>query len=368
MGALWALPILALATLRRRRPAVEEAAPLQGPLLSVVIPARNESVNIDQVLESLQRSCYRDLEIVVVDDRSTDDTAERVARRAATDPRLRLVPGQPLPPGWFGKPWALTQGATAARGEILCFVDADTTLHPDLLPHAVGALHASEADLYTLSSRLRCESLWERLVMPQVWIILALRYTPARVNRARRPDDVVANGQFIMMTRRSHEAIGGHAAVHDQVVEDLALAQRCVTLGLRLRMEFGEAMLATRMYRDLPGLVEGWSKNLFVGARQSLRSFPRLQPFAPLFLLGAFGFWLVPLLVLLPLGLTGAAIVAVCASLCFWALALAGMRIPPGYALGYPLGAAMAMWIAARSTLRGTRRITWRGRDYGPGS
>lgn len=222
--------------------------------------------------------------------------------------------------------------------------------------------------MLTLTSRQHCRTFWERLVMPQIWVLLGLRYPPQGVNRATRTDQLVANGQFIMVDRSAYDAAGGHAAVQGEVVEDLALAQHFFRQGRRLRMHYGETLLATRMYRSLGEMVEGWSKNLYIGARQSAGDSAMLQALAPFGVMLGFLFWLLPP-VLLALGVAmPAMLVAVGCSLVFWALISFGMQIPPWYALGYPLGAAMALWITIRSTLRGRRRVEWRGRMYGSSS
>ncbi|MDH4045502.1 MAG: glycosyltransferase, partial [Gemmatimonadota bacterium] len=147
------------------------------------------------MIRSVLGSTYPDLELIVVDDRSTDDTADQVARLAQSDPRLRLVAGEQLPPGWYGKPWACRQGYQAATGDVLVFTDADTRHEPALLAHAVGALHSESADLVTIAPRQRCVTFWERVIMPQIWVLLGLRFHPDTVNRARRERDVIANGQ-----------------------------------------------------------------------------------------------------------------------------------------------------------------------------
>jgi len=173
-------------------------------MVSVIVPARNEERNIATVLSSILASTYEPFELLVVDDRSTDATASVVS--AVHDARLRLVRGGNLPAGWFGKPWACFQGYTHARGDVLLFTDADTHHQPALLSHAVGSLLAERADLVTVAPRQRCISFWERIVMPQIWFLLALRYSPSSVNRARNPRDVIANGQFILTTRAAYEA------------------------------------------------------------------------------------------------------------------------------------------------------------------
>lgn len=367
----WLVPFAALARLGRRTPELS-AAPVvtDGPLISVIIPARNESRVIATVLESVRRSRYRSLEIIVVDDRSTDDTAGRVRTVAAQDARVRLIEGEPLPDGWFGKPWACVQGARAARGEILVFTDADTRHAPDLLPHAVGALRSERADLLTISPRQRCETFWERIVMPQIWFLLGVRYHPRAVNRARRARDVIANGQFIMVHREAYDRVGTHAAVKGEVAEDLALAQAFFAAGMKSWFAFAESLMETRMYESLPHLVEGWSKNIYLGGRRSFPDEPVRRALVPLALAGAMAFWLAPPLVLAGAlaggwpALAAAASAAMVLSVLFWMLMSFGMQIPVWYGILYPLGAAVLLYVVARSTWRGRRRVEWRGRTY----
>jgi len=364
----WLAPFAALPRLARHEPRLSDAPLASGDLVSIVIPARNEAENIGIVVRSVLASTYQPFELLVVDDRSTDETASTVERLAADDPRLRLVRGESLPDGWYGKPWACLQGYRAARGDILLFTDADTRHEPDLLARAVGALRQLHVDLVTVSPRQRCETFWERLVMPQIWLLLGLRYHPATVNRARRPRDVIANGQFILTTREAYEAAGTHSAVKHEVAEDLALAQTYLTARRTLYFAFADDLMETRMYRSLSGLIEGWSKNVYLGGRRSFPGEPLLQAMVPVMLAVAIAFWLIPPLAAVILGghdaLGHAALIATIASVLFWILIAYGMEIPPIYGLGYPLGAAMMLFIVARSVWRGRRRVVWRGRTY----
>lgn len=337
----------------------------------MIIPARNERDTIETVVRSVLASAYSPLELVVVNDRSTDDTAAIVARLAEGDRRVRLVEGEPLPAGWYGKPWACYQGYRAAGGELLLFTDADTRHGPELLGRAVGALERERADLLTVSPLQRCVTFWERVIMPQIWLLLGLRFHPMRVNRARRERDVIANGQFVLIPRAAYEALGTHAAVRHEVAEDLALAQACFRAGRRLHFAFAERLMETRMYQGLGPLIEGWSKNVYLGGRRSFPNEPALQALVPVMLGLALAFWLLPPAALL---LTGgsepwgpAAAAATALSVVFWALVSYGMRIPVWYGLLYALGAAMALYIVARSTWRGGRRVEWRGRVYSEG-
>jgi chlorobactene glucosyltransferase len=364
----WLAPFAVIPRLANLRPNLDDAPSASDGLVSVIIPARNESGVIETVVTSVLASAYQPIEVVVVDDRSTDDTSARVAELARRDPRLRLIPGQELPPGWYGKPWACLQGYQAARGELLLFTDADTRHAPELLGRAVGALRQTGADLLTIAPRQRCDTFWERIVMPQIWLLLGLRYHPGRVNSSRRLRDVIANGQFILMPRASYEAVGTHEAVRGDVAEDLALAQAVVGRGGRLHFAFAERLMETRMYHGLGPLIEGWSKNVYLGGRRSFPEEPVRRALVPMMLALAFCFWLAPTATML-VGALGAgplpaAGVAAALGALFWCLICYGMRIPPLYGLGYPLGAAMALYIAMRSTLRGRRRVEWRGRTY----
>ncbi len=365
----WLLPFLTLPRLTSRSPNLSDAPLGGGELVSVIVPARNEAATIKTLLSSVLATQYHPVEILIVDDRSTDDTAALVS--AESDPRLRLIRGEELPEGWYGKPWACYQGFRAARGSILLFTDADTHHHPELLSRAVGALSQERAGLVTVSPLQRCITFWERVVMPQIWFLLALRYHPPAVNRARQERDVIANGQFILTTREAYEAVGTHKAVSHEVAEDLALAQAYLRRGLKLHFAFAESLMATRMYQNLAQLIEGWSKNIYLGGRRSFPGQPFLQALVPLMLTGAMLFWLAPPLLMCSVligstrELAAGAITATAASTLFWMVMCRQMHIPVIYGAGYPLGALMALYIVVRSTWRGGRRVEWRGRVYG---
>jgi chlorobactene glucosyltransferase len=322
------------------------------------------------VVRSILATTYRSFELLVVDDRSTDDTADIVEQLAA-DSRVRLINGTELPEGWYGKPWACLQGYRQSRGELLLFTDADTQHQPELLARAVGAVLTEKADLVTVSPAQRCVTFWERIIMPQIWFLLALRYGPRSVNRATRPRDVIANGQFMLTPRQAYEAAGTHAAVSHEVAEDLALAQTYVRQGLKLHFAFAERLMETRMYHGLAHLIEGWSKNIYLGGRRSFPDEPLQRALVPLMLVLALLYWLVPPAVLVAALVwhsmehyRSAALVATALSAGFWTLICYGMRIPALYGLGYPLGALMSLYIVARSTWRGGRRVEWKGRVY----
>ena len=339
--------------------------------VSVIVPARNEALNIGACVRSLAASEYPAFEVIVVDDGSEDDTADIVRTLARTSPvDVRLVQAGELPEGWLGKPWACHRGAEAARGQLFLFTDADTRHASDLLARAVAGLEEERPDLLTVIGSQLMESGWERLVQPQIFMMMLFRFPDLdRTARSSRWRDAIANGQYLLFRREAYEAVGGHAAVRSEVAEDLALAQRVKRAGLRLGIRGARDGLATRMYRSFAELREGWSKNLYVGGLQTLP--PWIRPFtAPLSLAAGIGLWIAPpvVLALALFGMGDAALLVwsttVCViSLLVWSGFVREMNVPLGYALLYPVGAAVGAYIFARSWVRG-RRVEWKGRRY----
>lgn len=346
-------------------------APPGAPRVTVVVPARDEARNIARCVRSVLATTYPDLELLVVDDHSTDGTAELAREAAAGDPRLRVLATPPLPAGWMGKQWACHTGAAQATGAVLCFADADTAHTPDLLPRTLNAMQARGSALLSVAGFQELGSFWERVVQPQVFAVIAARYGGGdRVSRARRPVDKIANGQCLLMTRAAYDAVGGHAAVRDVVVEDLKLAQHTAAHGLPVHLVVGERQLRTRMYTSLAELVRGWRKNVFAGGREAMPFGPVGQLLFPLLLLlpAAAQLWPVLLLaasLVTPLDdrtVLGAAI-ATGATLGFWAAVYRRAGLSPAWALLFPLGAATYLTIAVQAIARG-RRVEWRGREY----
>jgi chlorobactene glucosyltransferase len=354
---------------RVRRPALADRPPVpSGPLLSVIVPARDEAVNIDSCLQSILATAYDPCEVIVVDDRSSDDTAALVREAAATAAargRVRLVTGSDTPPGWFGKQWALVQGYRAARGDLLLFTDADTRHGPELIGRAVATLAAERADLVTVLPRQEMGSFWERLLQPHVFFVLGSRVGDLRrMNRTRTPWNAIANGQFILTTRSAYEAVGTHARVRDVVVEDLALAQTYVADGKDVFAAHGQDFMATRMYRSLGEIVAGWTKNLALGAPRMLPPSPLLRRVFPWVMWSPALAWIAPPVAWALTGWPFAA-VATLASLTLWAVVYRGEGAPTRYALLYPVAAVIVAGIVIRSAMRG-RRVSWKGRSYGP--
>lgn len=328
-------------------------------------------MNIRTCVASLTRSGYPAFEVLVVDDRSDDGTADLVrAMDRGRARRLEVLDGKALPPGWLGKPWACWQGAGEAAGELILFTDADTVHGVDLLDRAVVGLEEDGLDLLTLSGRQLMESFWERLVQPQIFFAMLLRFRDVEGASARkRWRSVIANGQFMLFRRDAYWELGGHEAVRDEVVEDLAFAQRVVRRGRTLGVRLAESGFATRMYRSLGELVSGWSKNILLGGLQTMP--PLLRPLvAPVSAMVGAVLWLAPpgamawsLLVPGSSALLAWSGMTVAVSVVLWALFTSRMGAPAWYGLLYPLGAAVGMYIFFRAWIRG-RRVEWKGRAY----
>jgi chlorobactene glucosyltransferase len=349
----------------------------QTPLISVIIPARDEARNIEACLRSVLASDYGNLDVIVVDDHSADGTgaiAQRVADEDAAKQgrtRARVIQAPALPEGWFGKQWACQFGADVARGEILCFTDADTRHGPQLLSRSAGAMRSRGAHLFTVAGAQDAESFWEKVLQPFVFSILLSRYGGLeQMSRSTNPYNKIANGQFVMMTRNTYAQIGGHAAVRDHVAEDLRLAQVVTERGLQAHMVLARDHMSTRMYHSLGEIRRGWGKNIFAAGRDTLR-------------LGALGQrvfpWIFPLPALVPLiptavfvlwaiGVLGPAAMLFGAvaggfNLLFFIGVYAYARVNPLWGLLHPLAAVMFSFICAEAAWRGSN-VEWKGRGY----
>lgn len=344
--------------------------PPDAPRVTVIVPARNEARNIAACLRSMLMSSYPNLQLIAVDDHSGDDTGARARGIAEQDSRLVVIDNPDLPPGWFGKQWACQSGATAASGDILIFVDADTRVSPDLITRSVNGMLRLGADFYSVLGRQEMVTFWERLLQMQVFTVLTTRFGGTEiVNRASKASSKIANGQYLMVRRTMYDEHGGHALVRGYVAEDLMLAQRYFELGHKTILVMGTDQLSTRMYTSLSELIGGWRKNLYAGGRHStpfsaraaflmpvLLPLPFLMQLAPPVLLIAALLWSLP-------ALSVWAAVASAATLFTWIAYYHIARLPLWYALLYPLGAAMTLYIALSAVWRGSR-VEWKGRQY----
>jgi len=376
---LWSLPwiippVVTYFRLRHSRSLDDESdIPLENPpLVSVIVPARNEAHNIARCVTSILSTTYPNLELIVVDDSSTDGTAQIAREAAQRDPRARFITSPPLPEGWFGKQWACATGAKVAHGSVLQFTDADTVHGADLVTRSMNAMRRTRAQLFSVAGRQELGGFWEKVIQPQIFMILSMRYGGTEsITQSTNVRDKIANGQCIFVTHDSYNAIGGHASVRTSVAEDLMLAQRFFAARKRVVIVLGVNQLSTRMYASLREIIGGWRKNVFAGGLDSVPFGKVGRTLFPLFLLMPPLMELLPPLVLV-LAATGVATsgtlllwaaISGTATLVWWIVAYVTIRENPLYALAYPLGALVLLYIFLTAVIRG-RRVRWKGRTY----
>ena len=233
---------------------------ITGQTVSVIIPARNEERMIRRVVGSLAEQPEVS-EILVVNDQSTDGTAQVLESLAAEVPKLRAFDAGPLPDGWVGKNHAAWQGAQRASGTWLLFTDADALHLKDSTARALLQAAASGAGMLSFSPAQEMHCWWERAMIPFVYCRLAQLYSYAAVNDPQSLA-AAANGQYLLIRRDAYEAVGGHAAIRGEVLEDIALARRAKDAGVRLHFAPDDGMARVRMYDSFRAMWEGWTKNL----------------------------------------------------------------------------------------------------------
>ncbi len=368
-----------------------------APPVSILVAAKDEESNIEACLQSLLRQDYPDYEVIAIDDRSADRTAELIDAAAAADSRVTALHIKEIKPGWFGKPNAMREGGDRARGEWLCFTDADCVfVSPRALTVALRYAMDKGADFLSVLPAHETGSFWERLIQPACSGILMIWFNPMHVNDPKRPT-AYANGAFILMRRSCYDAIDGFDRVKAEINEDMRLARQAKQAGHRLAVVSNDDLYTVRMYDSVAECWSGWTR-IFYGC---FGTFRRLA--ASMALVTTFS--LLPWIALaagigvtclgtefsisstelspdsaglsidgtepsagwLRLAWTAAAacVAQITVMLRFYAM----NRSHPLYGLLYPIGAAIGLAVLVNATLRigGRRSVTWRGTTYRDG-
>ncbi len=235
------------------------------PFVSVLIPARNEELNIKQVLASVLTQDYPGFEVIALDDSSEDNTLQIMDSVKAEFPALQILHGKPLIEEWTGKNYACSQLYEASKGEWILFTDADTVHKPNCLRDSILIALHRKADLLTLLPETTMISFAEKLIMPML-LFTSMALLPFYfVDKNRFKRFSIGVGPFMMFKRSAYETIGRHEHVKDAIVEDVWLARAVKENGLKLIAEDGQEMLSVRMYRNLKEIWNGFSKNIFAG-------------------------------------------------------------------------------------------------------
>jgi chlorobactene glucosyltransferase len=247
----------------RRLSSYPRSAPGRQPFVSILVPARNEERNITRCVESLVTQDYPEFEVIVLNDNSTDRTAEILTELQAQYPRLRVLQGKALPAGWVGKNFACYQLYGAAGGDFLFFTDADTWHHPLTIAKSVAALRLEGGDLLSAIPQEEVQSLSERMVVPFMHFAV-LCFLPLRwIWNHASPLFSFSVGQFMFFRRTAYERIGGHAAIPGELVEDMALGRRIKQTGCKLLLLDGNGMTFCRMYHSTREVWAGFAKSIF---------------------------------------------------------------------------------------------------------
>jgi len=328
------------------------------PRVSAVIPARNEEASITACVESLV-SQPEIAEIIVVDDQSTDKTREIVSALATKYAKLRLLSTDSLPAGWVGKNHAVAFGASDAKYPWLLFTDADAEHEPESAAHGLLVAQQTGAVLVSFSPEQVTRAWYEKALIPFIYCRLARLFSFDDVNNPNLPA-AAANGQYLMISRAAYEAIGGHASVAAEVLEDVALARRAKSFGQRIWFASGKGIVRVRMYRSFGAMWQGWKKNLYrlVGGTpwRAFRELENAAPWIPvaLFLIG----------LKLPLAMFLAVLFLIFRQMNYGS-ELTRNQYPFSFILYYIPGALLysgVLWASYRSHARG--KVEWKGREY----
>jgi glycosyltransferase involved in cell wall biosynthesis len=325
-------------------------------MISAIVPARNEQEAIARCVSALANQAEI-AEIFVVDDQSMDKTAETVKGLMPAIPRLRLLQTQEVPAGWVGKNHAVWIGAEQTTQQWLLFTDADGELLPGATARALQIAQENAVALVSFSPEQVVETWHEKALIPFVYTRLAKLFSYSEVNNPTC-SAAAANGQFLMIRRDAYEAIGGHASVAGEVLEDVALAKQVKAAGYRIWFGSGAGVVRVRMYRSFAAMWEGWRKNLYLlvggtpgGVYRELLSIVPWIPFLLVVLAVRF-----PLALVLGVGLLLARHAA-------YGMALSSNRFPVKYILYYVPGVLLyagVLWASYRAHIRGI--VEWKGR------
>jgi glycosyltransferase involved in cell wall biosynthesis len=333
--------------------------------VSVIIPARDEEHNLPALLESLMKQGPEVLEVIVLDDHSTDDTSGVVLKYAKLDPRIKLLRGLPLPPGWFGKTWAGYQLAQVAQGEWLLSMDADTKLEPGAVSSILAAASQWRVTYLSCWPRFELVTLTEKIFLPMLNFVTFTTFSWAIMFwRMFDPQAIISSGACMLMHRKAYDRIGGHAnaGIRNGLLEDHALARGFRQHGERALCLDGHDILSVRMYRSASEILGGFRKNLFKALRDPLRFWGFILVQTTIFLLP---FVLAPLTALLhlpslPFWLAAACVVA------GRLLLSARFRMSWASAFLHPVAMAGMLYCALQSwwCIVTGRGVTWKGRRY----
>lgn len=335
---------------------------MSGPLVSVILPARNEEEHIAACLDHLTKQVYANIEIIVVDDNSEDATGIIARSYASKDDRITVIEGRHLPAGWNGKQFACSQAVKAARGELLFMTDADVRHGPESVGFAVANLYRKKADYLSGYVHQEIGSIGEALIVPMTYIMTSLLLPIPILTSRFFPSWGFGIGQYMLARKESFKSMGGYEEIKDSLVEDMAMARAMKQSEYKTVFIDAEEVASCRMYQDYRSAFQGFAKSLF-GATGGRALVVSLLAAVVLF------FVLLPFYRLLEGIYAGEVwqsntVVPPALFFAMWILTLTSRGLKSFLALLYPLSFFNIILIAISSTMRTGfgKGIEWKGR------
>ena len=340
------------------------------PMVSIIVPARNEGVAISKCLQSLLSQDYDNYEVIAVDDSSTDNTFSIISDLSKNNHTLTPIKCPPRPDDWVGKNWACFQGYKKSTGEILLFTDADTVHRPDVLSSAINTMMHDKIDALTLVPKLLCQDIITKFTLPVLSVFLHSRYSPLRVNN---PNNKIGYffGSFYLISKTNYEKIGTHEKVRGELVEDGALGRIVKEQGMNLRLVRGENYVEALWARDPRSLWHALRRIIIPLHTEKKKSAMMITAFIFFILMEPFLTLPLSLLYLSENPLKGPLEIV-----CLWTIILIlicaivqsrfGLLQKSIYGLGFVLGCTVitASFLMSAFSLKGNRTVKWRDRSY----
>lgn len=327
-------------------------------LVSVLIPSRNEEKNIAECIDSVISQTYKNFELLILDDESTDTTATTISKKISSghlSDRVKLISGKPLPHSWLGKNWACHQLSQEAKGDIFLFIDADVRLSEGVIESCLCLKEKYNMEMITSFPTQKIKSLGEWLIVPLMNFLLLTFLPLKKIYSSANKSFVAANGQFLFITNEVYTKIGGHKAFKEKVVEDMEIARGIKKSGLKLMTLLGDDYISCRMYEGFDKAFNGFSKNFFPGFNTSqlifsllliLIFFVYLLPFLLIFV--NYNFFLIVLIIL-----TGRLFISITSRQNFFINVIL-----------HPLQMIVMIAIGVNSVYRTkTKKLEWKGRS-----
>ena len=340
------------------------------PMVSIIVPARNEGVAVSKCLQSLLSQDYDNYEVIAVDDSSTDNTFSIMSDLSKNNHTLTPIKCPPRPDDWVGKNWACFQGYKKSTGEILLFTDADTVHRSDVLSSAINTMMHDKIDALTLVPKLLCQDIITKFTLPVLSVFLHSRYSPLRVNN---PNNKIGYffGSFYLISKTNYEKIGTHEKVRRELVEDGALGRIVKEQGMNLRLVRGENYVEALWARDPRSLWHALRRIIIPLHTEKKKSAMMITAFIFFILMEPFLTLPLSLLYLSENPLKGPLEIV-----CLWIIILIlicaivqsrfGLLQKSIYGLGFVLGCTVitASFLMAAFSLKGNRTVKWRDRSY----